>query len=346
MLERDILECDLPPELLAVLLKDRATGRNLIWATKDYEERGTGFKQMDEMQAPLIAVPGRPVVRPRVDKDAAEQRQRSTERAEVFTPAWLCNRQNNLVDAAWFGWKKRDSSPFNAEAKKFAPGAAIRWEATTGKKPVKFPKGKTWQDYVKAPRLEVACGEGPYLTSRYDAVSGEMIPVGERVGLLDRKLRVVTENVGGDWQEWLHWAKRAAQSVYGFDWQGDNVLLARENVLAAVVEAYHDAFSAEAKFDLSPFSGGATTLAGNWLRELAEVISWNLWQMDGLKCVIPMSCHETEETNLVGTVVRHPCPGCEKKQHGRHNGVYCVVMDWQSPLPAAPTRFIDLTGGK
>lgn len=92
MLVRDIWECDLPPALLAVLLQDRASGRNLIWATKDYEERGTGFKQMDEMQAPLIAVPGRPVVRPRVDKDAAEQRQRSTERAEVFTPAWRCNR--------------------------------------------------------------------------------------------------------------------------------------------------------------------------------------------------------------------------------------------------------------
>lgn len=39
MLERDILECDLPEAVLAVLLKDRATGRNLIWAT----DRKTSF---------------------------------------------------------------------------------------------------------------------------------------------------------------------------------------------------------------------------------------------------------------------------------------------------------------
>ena len=43
MLERDILEWDIPEEVLAVLLKDRTTGRNLIWATDDYAGRGKGF---------------------------------------------------------------------------------------------------------------------------------------------------------------------------------------------------------------------------------------------------------------------------------------------------------------
>ena len=32
-LARDILEWNVPEEVLAVLLKDRSTGRNLIWAT-------------------------------------------------------------------------------------------------------------------------------------------------------------------------------------------------------------------------------------------------------------------------------------------------------------------------
>ena len=32
-LDRDILEWNVPEEVLAVLLKDRSTGRNLIWAT-------------------------------------------------------------------------------------------------------------------------------------------------------------------------------------------------------------------------------------------------------------------------------------------------------------------------
>ena len=36
---RDILECYVPAEVLAVLLKDRSTGRNLIWATDDYAAR-------------------------------------------------------------------------------------------------------------------------------------------------------------------------------------------------------------------------------------------------------------------------------------------------------------------
>lgn len=48
-LERDILEWDIPEEVLAVLLKDHTTGRNLIWATDDYAERGKGFGANDEM---------------------------------------------------------------------------------------------------------------------------------------------------------------------------------------------------------------------------------------------------------------------------------------------------------
>ena len=44
-------------------------------------------------------------------------------------------------------------------------------------------------------------------------------------GLVTRKLHVVYENVDGK-QEWYEWAKQAVKSVYGYDWQGDNVLLA------------------------------------------------------------------------------------------------------------------------
>ena len=39
--KRDILERDVPEEVLAVLLKDRSTGRNIIWATDDYVARGS-----------------------------------------------------------------------------------------------------------------------------------------------------------------------------------------------------------------------------------------------------------------------------------------------------------------
>ena len=46
--DRDMLEWNIPEEVLAVLLKDRSTGRNLIWATDDYAERGKGFGANDE----------------------------------------------------------------------------------------------------------------------------------------------------------------------------------------------------------------------------------------------------------------------------------------------------------
>jgi len=42
-LARDILEWNVPEEVLAVLLKDCSTDRNLIWATDDYAARGKGF---------------------------------------------------------------------------------------------------------------------------------------------------------------------------------------------------------------------------------------------------------------------------------------------------------------
>ncbi len=325
--DRDILEWNIPEEVLAVLLKDRSTGRNLIWATDDYAERGKGFGANDEMHIEQVADKDNPVIRPRVDKSADEQRQRVVKRAEVFTPSWICNKQNNLVDAAWFGWKKPNSSPFNNELTRFDPQLELGWKSTCGKRRIAFPKGKTWQEYVKAPRLEVSCGEAPYLVSRYDTVSGRIIPIDERIGLLDRKLRVITENLGTyDPQDWVYYAKRAVQSIYGFDWQGDNVLLARENILATVVECFNADFFGEA----CSYSKWTTKS----LLEFAEIISWNIWQMDGIKFVIPMSCKPrvTKTALLDGTVETHTeeCPGCRKKDNSRHTGTYCKIMDWNS----------------
>ena len=341
MLERDILEWDIPEEVLAVLLKDRTTGRNLIWATDDYAERGKGFAASDEIQIGQIIDKNNPVIRPRVDKAAEEQRKRVEKRAEVFTPSWICNKQNNLVDAAWFNWNKKSSSPFNNEVDKFDSEKDFGWKSTYGKR-IKFPKGKTWQDYVKATRLEVSCGEAPYLTSRYDTVSGRVIPVDDRIGLLDRKLRVVTENIGtGDLQDWLYYAKRAVQSIYGFDWQGDNVLLARENVLFTVVESFNADF----------FGDESSCL--NWttksLLEFAEIISWNIWQMDGIKYVVPMSCKPkvTKTPLLDGTVETYTeeCPGCRKKDNSRHTGTYCKVMDWNAGEPVEFRTIAENGGG-
>ena len=77
------------------------------------------------------------------------------------------------------------------------------------------------EDYIDSKRLEITCGEAPYLVSRYDASTGEMIDIHKRIGILERKLRVVNENAN-DETEWMKWAIRAFQGVYGYEYQGDN----------------------------------------------------------------------------------------------------------------------------
>lgn len=218
------------PALLDILLFDRATRRNIIWATDDYAERGIEYSASSEIRPELITGFNSMLIRPRIAKSIEAQESRTRGRAEVFTPCWVCNVQNNLVDEQWFG----RSSVFNIEGDK-------EWE-TTGDR-IQFPDGyqKTWKKYIDAKRLEITCGEAPYLVSRYDTVSGAMIPIKSRIGLLDRKLRVVNENTDNA-DDWFKWALRAFQSVYGYEFQGDNLLLARENLLATFIEYYQDRF--------------------------------------------------------------------------------------------------------
>ena len=291
--------------LLNILLKDNSSGKNIIWATDDYTQYDETYTK--DRQITVFSVTGKngSIIKPRVEKTKQEQLTRVRDKAEVFTPSWICNKQNNLVDNTWFGRE----GVFNVEQEK-------TWTATQEK--ITFPDGKTWQDYVKANRLEISCGEAPYLASRYDTVSGNTIPVKERIGLLDRKLRVVSENVD-DEQEWYEWAKQAVKSVYGYEWQGDNVLLARENLLFTFSDYYED------KFNKKP--------SKEWLREIAEILSWNIWQMDGLKFVIPNSCHNSTVVNytLFGEETHEEvCEGCKKNNPKRHNGIYCYVMDWET----------------
>lgn len=281
----------LDPVILDTLLLDRTTRKNIIWATDDYASLGEQYSADQEILPICITGLFGNTIRPRSNKSKAEQSVRIRDKAEVFTPSWVCNCQNNLVDNAWFG----RSDVFNKETEK-------AW--VTHYEKITFPddKGKSWQDYVKENRLEITCGEAPYLASRYDAVTGEIILVKDRIGLLDRKLRIVSENVDEE-TEWLAWAKRAVQSVYGFEWQGDNVLLARENLLFTVMDFYEEKFH--------------KTLAKNikYLGEIARVLSWNIWQMDGLKFVVPNSCSPR-------------CEGCSKRDTGKHDGIYCRIYDW------------------
>lgn len=281
---RDVMEqslFDASPDLLKLLLKDYSyflkkdnKYSNIRWLTSSYEARGVGFKANNLIAIKSITGANKDVIRPRIVKSQEEQKKRSSDSAEVFTPIWVCNLQNNLIDKAWFG---TEESPFNKELEK---GYIEK------NKPIKFPNGKTWQDYVLLQRLEITCGEAPYLVSRYDVVTGEIIPIGKRVGLLDRKLRVICENVV-EKEQWLEWATKALESTYGFDIQGDNVLLARENILYSVLEWYAYKFPTSTPniVDDIPLST---------LKCFAQIISWNIWQMDGIKYTVPEKTQQIE----------------------------------------------------
>lgn len=307
----------LSPDVLAMLLKDHTTGKNIYWATDDYAIQGEGYKFTDQITVDSIAG-----IVPRARKSRQEQQQRSREMAEVFTPSWICNKQNNLIDNAWFGRE----GVFNTEVDN--SDGSHNWIANT--EPVTFPDGKTWHDYVNENHLEITCGEAPYLVSRYDAVTGEPIPVDSRIGLLDRKLRVVGENTAAT-GEWLKAAQAAYMSTYGFEWQGDNLVLAREALLYTFIDYFR------AKFGKDPQQKS--------LLYIAYIISWNIWQMDGLKGVLPNSCGErrTVVYDLFGeTETISQCEGCKTGDIKRHNGTYALIKDWNAPKAKQKIRFVYL----
>ena len=283
----------LAPEVLDTLLRDHTTGKNIFWATHDYEELGSEYSYRSPILPELITGERGKVIRPRVLKSKEEQTGRAKGMAEVFTPSWICNAQNNLVDEAWFA-----------------------------------EKDKSWKDYVRNTCLEITCGEAPYLVSRYDTTTGEPIPLDKRIGLLDRKLRVVSNNTESS-GEWLEWAQVAYKNTYGYEWQGDNLLLAREALLYTFIEYY------EAKFHKRPLEKS--------INYIAYIISWNLWQMDGLKGVVPDSCKDgvtEKEMTLFGEQERMVrCEGCKKEEMRKHNGKYCLIKDWANDRKI---RFVDL----
>lgn len=303
------------PELLSMLLIDRTLSSencqvNIFWATNNYADWGVGYQYSDQITIEAIIGKNGEVIKPRAVKSRETQQQRSREMAEVFTPSWICNKQNNLIDNAWFGRE----NVFNVEVDNL--DGSHSWIPSYVK--IVFPESKTWRDYVNRNCLEITCGEAPYLVSRYDSVTGEPIPIERRIGLLDRKLRVVGENTETS-SEWLKAAQSAYMSIYGYEWQGDNLVLARESLLYTFIDYY------KAKFGKMPQLKS--------LQYIASIISWNIWQMDGLKGVIPGSCHSEQQTsqNLFdSSVTIQKCEGCQKGNIQNHNGTHCMIKDWSS----------------
>jgi hypothetical protein len=294
--------------LLDILLFDQTTKRNMIWATDSYIERGKSFSPKSTIQKRQITGGNGFVIQPRASKSKEEQNFRKREKAEVFTPLHIVDRMNKAADEV-LGLSKTNKA--------------------------------NWRDFVSARKIEIACGEGPYITGRYDPTASHqrVVRPKHRVGFLDRKLQVINKYCSGR-QQWLDLAQDALKSTYGYEWQGDSLLIARENVLQTVVDFFEEKF------------GSAESLDVAYLEDCARIISWNIFQMDGIKFVIPMSCEiferpatyqsslfdETDRTNLLLERLRD-CKGCSSELAGWHIGAYVKVFDWQAD---ETFRFVDM----
>ena len=293
-MEQPLIDFNSYPLKIALkrLLKDKSTKKNIIWATNTYEHFGDSFDDRAQISEAVFAHGF--ALEPRTSKSFETQIERTRKKAEVYTPSWVVNFMNNYCDQVYFGRK----DVFNIQN-------GQTWEPVREK--ISFPEDRSWQDYVDSPRLEIACGEGPYLVSRYDVATSELIRhTINRIGILDRKLRIVNENTATK-EDWIEWAIRAVKASYGYEYQGDSLLIARINVLLTFVEYYERRWDCDVDKKI--------------LEKLANIISWNLWQMDGLTDTVPFGAPIGEPSQMSFLEISEK----EKKEH-----VACRIFDWKS----------------
>ena len=278
--------------LLDRLLADKTTKTHILWATDAYREQGAEYQRDKEITPALVTENHSGIIKNRARKALEQQSERTRQRGEVFTPLWICAKMNDTLDAQWFGKENvffQDGQPTER---------------------VLFPKRRNWQHYIDNRRLELTCGEAPYLVSRYDVSNGESIPIPHRIGILDRKLRVVNENAT-DEAEWLKWVIRAYQSTYGYEFQGDNLLIARVNLLMTFEEYL------QTRWNRTPTVREYHTIT--------NIIAWNLWQMDGLSGTLPY-CKAQKEYRQISLF--------EWFDSGQYQEIvstqpHCRIYDWR-----------------
>ncbi len=295
--------------VLKSLLKDKTTRKNIIFATRVYTENGTKIDETEQITVELLKEYGNDMIQPRVLKSQETQGERTRNKAEVFTPSWICNKMNNHCDEEWFGRK----NVFNVEK-------GQTWEPN--EEPIIFDKEKNWKKYVDSKRLEIACGEAPYIVSRYDTTTGDIIPIDHRIGILDRKIRVINENTEIE-EEWLKWTYRAFQSVYGFEFQGDNLIIARINILMSFVEYL------KYKWNRKPTE--------TELKKITNIIVWNFWQMDGITGTVPFGKPQEKNKQISIFDFMVGINDTEPEQ------LDCKIFDWRSN---ESITYRSLKGGK
>ena len=157
--------------LLDILLLDKTTKKNIIWATDSYINYGKKFfSETKEIKSELITGNYSKLIQPRASKTIDEQKKRTREKAEVFTPLKIVDQMNKSIDA---------------------------YSQSSG----------NWKDYIKEIKLEITCGEAPFIVTRYNPISnGKLLNIKNRVGFLDRKLKMVNKFCK-EKEDWIFWSK-------------------------------------------------------------------------------------------------------------------------------------------
>ena len=271
------------PQIFEILLLDRTTSsinrpKNIIWANDNYKEYDAiAYAPTAQMKAELIIGESKHLIMPRAQKAAALQKKRTKTKAEVFTPTWIVKKQNDALE-----------SDYQAD---------------------------DLETYVSRKWLEITCGEAPYMATRYDMETGKLVPLAERCGFVDRKLARINAEVK-DKAEWQRLVELAYKSSYGFEWNGDSLLLARENLLYT----YRDYYIA--KWNSSPIHG--------LLTEIAKIISYNVFQMDGLTFTIPLSEKRIKKAIVYTQLSIFDMDDSEKEEWVIVSGRRVKVMNWDT----------------
>lgn len=280
----DVIEDDIRtqmPRILEILLIDRTTSspkvlRNIIWANDNYKEyNAVSYSATDQIRSELITGKRGKLIMPRALKAAALQKKRTKTKAEVFTPTWIVKKQNDVVDENY--------------------------------------RADDLETYTRRKWLEITCGEAPYMATRYDMETGEIVPIGARVGFVDRKLARISSEVT-DKAEWQRLVELAYQASYGFEWNGDSLLLARENLLYTYRDYYIE------KWGEPPIYG--------LLENIARIISYNIFQMDGLTYTTPLS--EKRKQIQTYQLSMFDLDGSEKVQWKIIPGKRAKIMNWDT----------------
>lgn len=268
--------------VLDVLLCDRSTGNNIVWATSAHVDRGVNYAPKSEIVKEAITGQNIGVIKTRAEKAIEDQASLTKSFAEVFTPTWICEFMVNEADRL-NSWTSNDLDTVNKK-----------------------------RSYIRSRRLEITCGEAPFIVNRYDAADGTVVPFNRRIGILDKKLVKVKE-ITSSRDTWKKWAKEALESVYGYEYQGDNLLIARINVLRTLEDAIQEA-------GYEPYRTAD-------LKKLAEIISWNFWQMDGLTHYVPFKALDESyyQPTLFDFLVES-----SQEETAAHKAVLAKLYNWEN----------------